>query len=350
MRRIFILLCCIMLMVALACSASAVAIGWEDYVITNGVTNDIPWAECVFPASMARINVYDGNTLLEGVSGGATTESWTAGQIPRFRYLPFGQQGTSAAGVGKLQLKEAFGNNTYGIPNGTLLTFDLIITGNAASLSNAAVNSTIVYYDEDEVFLSEVQLDYKPSTSLPYAFQFSYGVDAPADAMYMAILIDIRSNVALTSATSIGIYCSNLTMRGDGLLYHDWRSDLEDIKGGLFDQFSPVLPEVIVPGDLTELESSFFEKFQETVELLIENFASIVDTLGEYGIGFLFLSALLGRVFENAVIVYLVSISASLGVLAFILNIVPSILDTSDRAHRVRYPIRKHFAKWRNGE
>ena len=140
MRRIFILLCCLVLMIGLAVSASAVTYGWEDFAYDHGTTVDgDPYAACAFPAEMGRFNFYNGNTFITAQTGGSVYYSWPSGQIPRVRYLPLGQQGTTAVGVGKLALRAR--DNTYGIPNGVKLTLGLLLTNDA----NQWANFTVVF-------------------------------------------------------------------------------------------------------------------------------------------------------------------------------------------------------------
>ncbi len=339
MRRIIILCLCLVLLLGLACSANAVAYGWEDFAIAWGDDrNGNPYAECLFPSSLGRINIYNGNTLLEGVSGGSATRSWTSGQVPRFRYLPFGQQGTSAVGVGKLALKWQEGGR-YGIPNGTHLYFDLQITGSGSSLSNATINSTIVFYDEQQNYLTETQIDLKPNGSLPYIFYFDYIVDAPIEAYYMAILIDIRSNVALTSSTSIGIYCSDLWMRGEGLVYNDWKvsgKDIEDIKDGIYDKFDPINPDDIGPDNLPDLEQGGRDNFAGSIDTANGFFTHVLDGLTNFTQGFLIVSALMGACLDIVAIKWLAYLSASVGFIALILAIPPMLVSYQDRQEERR--------------
>lgn len=339
MRRIIISCLCLVLLLGLAVSASAVAYGWEDYVTAYGDDrNGNPFAECLFPNSMGRINVYNGNTWLEGVSGGSVTLSWSAGQIPRFRYLPFGQQGISAIGVGKLALKWEAGGR-YGIPNGTHLYFDLEITASASSLSNATITSTIIFYDSEEAPLSEVQLDLQNSGSLPYVFAFDYVVDAPINAYYMAILIDMRSNVALTSSTSIGMVASDLWMRGDGLEYVDWRvsgEDVEDIKDAIYDKFDPIDPDDVGPEALPGLEEDGRDQFKDSVEHVNGFYTQVLDGLSNYTQAFLFVSALISACLDIFALKWLVYFSASIGFACMILGIVPQLVSRNYERSRQR--------------
>ena len=344
MRRLFILLCCIMLMVALACSASAVALGWEDYVVDHGKYPDgTPYAWCEFPADMGRFNIYNGNTFLEASSGGHMYYSWSAGQIPRVRYLPLGQQGTSAVGVGKLVLDPRPGDNTYGIPNGVELGLALLITNDANQWGNFTVQFSVAYYDANESFLSEDIVERQVSGYFPLDFGIDYTVNAPYGAVFVAFYVDIRSNVTLTSSlNNVGVSASKLTMIGDGLEYHDWKVTLDDINNGINGPANPINPDQLPDCDLEDQENFFAGLGNDLFGSIADFFDNVVNDLAIYGTGFLVIMELFSLMLKYEVVGFLINLSVSLGILAFILNITPSIVDKFDRDRVAR----NRFREW----
>ena len=337
MRRIFILLCCLILMVALACSASALALGWEDYVVDFGKYPDgTPYAWCEFPSDMGRYNIYNGNTWLEAEFGGRLYYSWSAGQIPRVRYLPLGQQGTSAVGVGKLVLDPRPGDNTYGIPNGVELGLAMQLTNDANQWGNFTVQFSVAYYDANEAFLSEDIVERRVSGYFPLDFGIDYVVNAPSNAVFVAFYVDIRSNVTLTSAlNNVGVSASKLTMLGDGLEYHDWKHSLDDINNAINGDFVANLPE--------QPDFEPIVEFNPFISGILADFGILVSSFSEYFLDFIeglqFWTTLVEEIFEIRFIqasVYLVLIFGVAGFALNLLVIVPSKVAASPKAHYYR--------------
>lgn len=326
MRRIFILLCCIMLMIAFACSASAYSVGWEDHVITTGIDRDGNfYSVAKFPSDDTTIIVSDVFTTLKRVNSTSLTYTFPANSTPYWIVYPLGLYGETP----NFLALQSRGNNTQGIPNGTHLLFDISISYSASQLTNATMIFDIDFYDANYNYISYERLENEVG-NLPYTWQVEYTMNAPPNAVFAVPYISMRSSSRISSAMSFGVSVGNLMLELD-LKFEDWRNTMDDINQGINGPANPVDPDNLPSSDLEDQENFFSDLGHDLLGPLADMLDSITARLSTYGYGFLVISALFSAMLQFEVVDFLLNLSVSLGILAFILNITPSIVDKFHR-------------------
>lgn len=326
MRRIFILLCCIMLMIALAVSASAYSIGWEDHVITTGIDRDGNfYSVAKFPSDDTTIMVSDVFTLLKRVNSTSLTYTFPANSTPYWIVYPLGLYGETP----NMLALQSRGNHTQGIPNGTHLLFDISISYSAAQLTNATMIFDIDFYDANYNYISYERLENEVG-NLPYTWKVEYTMNAPADAVYAVPYLSMRSSSKISSPMSFGVSVGNLILELD-LKFEDWRTTMDDINNGINGDYDANLPEQPDFEPIVEFNpiiGDFIQDFGLAVTSFANFFADFIDGLGLWRV---VLEEILEIRFVKAT-VYLVMI---LGVTGFALNmliIVPGKVAASPKA------------------
>lgn len=330
MRRIFILLCCIMLIIALAVSASAYPMGWEDHCITSGIDRDGNfYSVAVFPDDDTTIIVSDVFNTLERKNSTTLTYTFPAGSTPYWIVYPLGLYGEMPNMLRLLPMK----GGTQGIPNGTHCLFDITINYSAMQLKNATMIFDIDFYDANMNYISYERLTNNVG-NLPYTWNVEYIMNAPAEAVYAVPYISMRSSSSISQAMSFGVSVGNLMLELD-LEFKDWRVTMDDVDNGINGDFDANLPdqpnfEPII--GFNPVISDFIEDFGLAVTSFANYFADFIDGLEFWQT---IIEEIMGIRFVKST-VYLVMI---LGVTGFALNmliIVPSKVAVAPKAQYYR--------------
>ena len=328
MRRIFILLCCIMIMISLAVSASAYSMGWEDYVITTGIDRDGEfYSVAKFPTGDTTITVSDKFNLLQRKNATSLTYTFPAGSTPYWIVYPLGIYGDIPNMLRLLPM----GGATQGIPNGTHMLFDITVDYSANQLKNATMIFDIDFYDANMNYISYERLTNEVG-NLPYTWNVEYTMNAPSGAVYAVPYISMRSSSAIASAMSFGVSVGSLMLELD-LEFKDWRDTIGDINNGINGSYDANLPE---QPDFEPIVSfnPFIAGVLEDFDIFLMNFSTFFN---DFARGLDFWVLLLDKVFEIRFIrmtIYLVMI---LGVTGFALNllvIVPSRVSSAPKVNR----------------
>lgn len=339
MRRIIILCLCLVLILGLAVSASAYNLGWEDYITWAGTdANGLPIVSVMFPNDHTRVNVYNGNTLLQMFDKSSVTYEFPANTRPRFRILPLGQSGTVP---NKLILADDVSASSVGIRDGSHISLVVEVTANGVTLSNATFTYEFAFYDANEVYLSSQIVSQESGEMLPKSFGFNGNLQIPSGAAYMAIILDLNSFTTYSNAYTMGVNVSDLSL--SGYLQYSANGNLDKVEDGIWGEFEPIVPDDMGPEDLDGIEENNRNFFAQMGSDVLDFFNYTLEHINDYVEPLLFVSALMSLIIDIPAFGWLLYLSACVGFVGLILGIAPTVLSYKSETTRARESVSRYI-------